>query len=313
LPFQKKILSSGFCWVIALWGFYFLSIPQVKAELQNALVSNSVADSSSYELKLEQGIDAFYKTDWQRAGSIFDELKSARPDDSRAYFFSAMIPFWSYYFGERSQEVANTFLERSRKAITISKNKLESNPRDTTMVLMLSGLYGYQSLVAASEKQYRTAIQSGMTGFKYTRQLLSINSDDPKALIGKGMFYYMVGSVPNGLQWVTNMIGFSGDMEEGFRALEKAAASDSYVSNDAKMILAYLYEREQQPRKALTYLQDLAMKHPQNIIFQYNRARLLEECDQPEEARDIYRQVVSMNTTALQSLKEKSRSRLQNL
>jgi tetratricopeptide (TPR) repeat protein len=258
-------------------------------------------------------LDAFYETDWQQASTIFSELQSARPDDSRAYFFSAMIPFWSYYFGESTQEAANTFLERSQKAITISEKQLEADPRDTTMVLMLSGLYGYQSLVAASENEYRTAIKSGMTGFKFTRQLLSIDSDDPKALIGKGMFYYMVGSVPNGLKWVTNMIGFSGDMQEGFSALEKAAASDSYVSNDAKMILAYLYEREEQPRKALSYLQELTAKHPKNVIFKYNKARLLEKCNRPAEARDTYRQVVSMETVALQSLKEKSRSRLQHL
>ena len=313
MSFQKKILTTGLCWSIILCGLFFLSVPQVQAELSNVQIPSASVDSSSYEQKLEQGIDAFYKTDWQQASVIFDDLQSARPDDSRAYFFSAMIPFWSYYFGESSQKSADIFLERSKKAINISQRQLESNPNDTTMVLMLSGLYGYQSLVAASESQYRTAIQSGMTGFKYTRQLLSIDSNDPKALIGKGMFYYMVGSVPNGLKWVTNMVGFSGDIEEGFKALETAAASDSYVSNDAKMILAYLYEREQQPRKALSYLQDLTATHPQNVIFQYNKARLLEKCNRLAEARDNYRQVMAMETTALQSLKEKSRDRLQNL
>ena len=267
----------------------------------------------SYENKLEQGIDAFYKTDWNQAGQIFEQLQSMVPGDSRAYFFDSMIPFWKYYFGGKSAQAADLFLERSQQAISISQQQLKENPHDTTMVLMLSGLYGYRSLVAASEQQYRTAIQSGMTGFKYTRQLLALDDDAPKALIGKGMFYYMVGSVPNGLQWATNMIGMSADMQKGFDALEQAARSDSYVSNDAQMILAYLYEREKKYRKALVNLETLTQRYPENIIFQYNLARLQEKCNQMSAARTTYRKVLAMDAGQLQSLKEQSRTRLQKL
>lgn len=275
--------------------------------------SNPAADSIAYDQKLQDGIEAFYKANWRRAGDIFNELQEQVPSDARAYFFQAMIPFWKYYFGNNSAQAADRFLKRSQKAIAVSKNQLQANPHDTTMVLMLSGLYGYQSLVAASEQRYRTAIQSGMTGFKYTRQLLSLNADDPKALIGKGMFYYMVGSVPSGLKWVTNMVGMSGNMQQGFKALEKAAESNSYVRNDAKMILTYLYKREKKYAKALTHIKDLTQRYPENIIFQYNHAQLLEECGQIFAARKKYRQVLSIKTDALQALKTKSRNRLQNM
>lgn len=279
----------------------------------SASASELRPDSTSYELKLEDGIEAFYRSDWAKADQLFAELQKQSPDDARAYFFESMIPFWKYYFGDNSAESADRFLEQSQKAIEISQSHLNKNPHDTTMVLMLSGLYGYQSLVAASEKRYKTAIQSGMTGFKYTRQLLSLDADDPKALIGKGMFYYMVGSVPSGLQWVTNMAGMSGDMQEGFKALEQAARSDSYVSNDAKMILAYLYEREEKYQQSLKHLKDLTQRYPENIIFQYNQARLLEKCQQLVEARQKYEQVLTMEVNDLQLLKEKSRNRLQKL
>lgn len=270
-------------------------------------------ESDGYENKLAKGIDAFYRADWEQSTSIFDELQTQAPEDSRAYFFDSMIPFWKYYFGGNSPQMAAKFMERSQKAIEISQNNLAKNPHDTTMVLMLSGLYGYQSLVAASEKQYKTAIQSGITGFKYTRQLLSVNSDDPKALIGKGMFYYMVGSVPNGLQWVTNAVGISGDTEEGLRALEQAARSESYVSNDAKMILAYLYQRENKYEKALPKLEDLTHRYPENIIFQYNLARVYEQCEYLAKARKKYQLVLGMDTVDLPLLKEESKMRLQNL
>jgi len=270
-------------------------------------------DSSSYEQKLEDAINAFYRADWVEAKTVFKELQQEKPDDSRAYFFEAMIPFWKYYFGGRSKQAAEQFLSQSQHAIEISENQLNKNSNDTTMVLMLSGLYGYRSLVAAAEKNYKEALQSGMTGFKYTRQLLALDADDPKALIGKGMFYYMVGSVPNGLKWATNMIGMSADMQEGFDVLEQAAQSDSYVRNDAQMILAYLYEREQQHDKALKHLETLSTRYPGNIIFQYNRARLLEKTNQLDRAREKYQMVTIMDTNVLDILKEKSKERLQKL
>lgn len=279
----------------------------------SASQAKSLADSTSYEQKLQEGIDAFYKSEWDKAQHIFDDLKQQQPDDSRAFFFESMIPFWKYYFGGKSSKDAGEFMSRSQKAIEVSKQQLDRNSSDTTMVLMLSGLYGYQSLVSAAEENYRKALQGGMTGFKYTRQLLSINDDDPKALIGKGIFYYMVGSVPNGLKWVTNIVGMSADMEEGFKVLEQAASSDSYVSNDAKMILAYLYEREEKYARSLAHLEELCERYPENIIFQYNRARLLEKNGQPTLARENYQQVAKMDTNTLQILQQKSEERLQKL
>lgn len=279
----------------------------------DAYVWRPPADTSRYQQKLEIGIDAFYKTHWMKAESIFEELQQESPDDSRAYFFSSMIPFWRYFFGGNSVEAADLFLKRSQKAISISLNQLKENPHDTTMVLMLSGLYGYQSLVAANESRYRTAIESGMTGFRYTRQLLALDADDPRALIGKGVFYYMMGNVPSQLRWMTNMAGLAGNKQQGFDALRQAAESQSYVSNDAKMILAYLYEREDQNEKALQNLRELSRKYPQNIIFQYNMARLLEKCHQPAEAKAKYKEIVSLKSRELQSLKEKSLQRYKKL
>jgi len=282
-------------------------------ELAYSTSPNFLPDSSAYEQSLNNGIQAFYKTNWREAEAIFDDLQEKYPKDSRAYFFSSMIPFWEYYFGENTKQAAHLFLSRSQKAISVSLDELKENPHDTTMVLLLSGLYGYRSLIAASEKQYRTAIQSGMTGFKYTRQLLALHVADSRALIGKGIFFYMMGSIPRELKWMTNMAGLSANKQEGLNLLILAAESRSYVSNDAKMILAYLYEKENRNEKALHQLQKLSKSYPQNIIFQYNLARLLEKCNQLTEAKAKYKEVASLKGDELQILKEKSRKRIRNL
>lgn len=270
-------------------------------------------DTGPYESKLEEGIEAFYQTDWEKASGIFDELQAMNGQDPRAYFFDAMIPFWEYFFGGNSSEAATDFLERSSKAIEISENRLQMSPHDTTMVLMLSGLHGYRSLVAAGEKNYQTAVSSGMTGFTYTRQLLKLDDEDPRALIGKGIFYYMMGTVPKQLRWATNLMGMKGDRQEGYQTLEQAAASESYVSNDARMILSYLYKKEGRFEEALNHIKELCRKYPQNIIFQFHYAELLNSTDRRSEARRAYQAVVELPNTQLSELKSQSRDRLRNL
>ncbi len=276
-------------------------------------IGYSNPDSTSYNQQLSHGIEAFYQSDWKEASAIFEDLQEISPSDARAYFFYSMIPFWQYYFGDQSKAAANLYLERSEKALSVSFKQLENNSRDTTMILMLSGLYGYRSLIAASEENYKTAVSSGLDGFKYTRTLLSLDSSDPKAMIGKGMFYYMMGSVPSHLKWITNMAGISGNTKEGFQALESAARSDSYVRNDAKMILAYLYERENNLSKSLEHLRDLSEDYPENIIFQYNLGRVFERTGKRASAEEKYQLVVDMDTYYLKSLQRKSEERLEVL
>lgn len=270
-------------------------------------------DKSAYEDQLEEGIEAFYQTDWNQANKIFSEIKQKYPEDPTPHFFESMMPFLEYFFIDQSEELANEFLQKSEKAVELSHEKLEESSSDTTMVLMLSGLYGYRGLVAAGQGEHRIALQSGLKGFNYTRQLLSINSNRPDARIGKGMFYYMVGSVPSGMKWATNIFGFNAEIDDGFHELKMAAKSDSYVSNDAKMMLMYLYQKEERFDDALQYANELTTELPNNVIFLFKKADILENIGNNEAAIRAYRTIIDKNNPNLDLITEKSRKKVAEL
>lgn len=270
-------------------------------------------ENNPYEEKLEAGIEAFYQTDWDRANQIFADLKQEKPEDPTPYFFQSMMPFLEYFFVDQSQQLANEFLEKSELAVELSQEKLEDSASDTTMVLMLSGLYGYRGLVAAGQGEHRVALQSGLRGFNYTRKLLSIDSNRPDARIGKGMFYYMVGSVPSGMKWATNIFGFNADIEDGFHELKIAAQSDSYISNDANMMLMYLYQKEGRFEEALQYANTLTEALPNNVIFLYKKADILENLDNREAALRVYRSIIDKNNPELYLITEKSIKKVKEL
>lgn len=261
---------------------------------------------TSNEILLEQGIEAFYDTDWVTSSEIFDKMKINSPEDPRPYFFESMMPFLEYFLVNPTEELADQFLMLSETAVDLSEKRLSSSPNDTTMVLLLSGLHGYRGLVAADQDRHRIALSSGLTGFNYTRQLLSLGGDRPDARIGRGMFYYMIGSIPSGMRWASNMVGLRASIEDGFDELKMAAKSDSYVSNDAKMMLMYLYEKEERYEEALFYANELTEKLPDNVIFLYKKAQIHEQLNNMDMALDVYKEIVLKNNPRLESVTVKS-------
>jgi tetratricopeptide (TPR) repeat protein len=270
------------------------------------------SDATLNEILLD-GIEAYYQTDWVKADILFQKVKDEDPSDPRPYFFEAMMPFLEYFFINQTEELANNFLNKSEIAVEMSNEKLEKSPNDTTMVLLLSGLHGYRGLVAADQNNHRVALSSGLTGFNYTRKLLSINTERADARIGRGMFYYMVGSIPSGMKWAANIVGLNADTEDGFDELKKAAESDTYIRNDALMMLMYLYTREEQYANALQYAEQLSAALPNNVIFLCKKAEIYEQMGDIEKAVSTYKEIVELNNEQLQSVTEISRERIKKL
>lgn len=265
------------------------------------------------EEQLAEGINDFYMTDWSSAKKVFSSIKSRAPEDPRAYFFEAMMPFLEYFFIEQSAELAEDFLEKSEIAITYSSEKLDASPNDTTMVLLLSGLHGYRGLVAADQNNHRVALSSGLTGFNFTRKLLSMDTERADARIGRGMFYYMVGSIPSGMRWAANIVGLKADVEDGFNELKIAAESDNYISNDALMMLMYLYHKENNLDQAIIYAEKLTDELPENIIFLYKKAEIYEDNGDINKAINTYSNIIEMDNSDVRGVTVKSKERLGNL
>lgn len=278
-----------------------------------SVVNVSDVGSASYEYQLENAIESFYQADWDDTRRILSELQLSNRNDLRLQFFEAMIPFWSYFFGGNNPSDADKFLQQSATAIEMGDRILAASPQDTSVILLMGGLHGYRSLVAASERKYRTAISSGITGYSFTKVLLQMDDDDPNTLMGQGVFEYMMGSVPREARWITRLAGISGNMQEGFDILERAAASSGYIRNDAAMFLAYFYEQQGQLDQARRHLQNLADRYPDNIIFTYNLARILEMQGSTAQAMELYEQVASVVQTPLANLPVRSADRLETL
>ena len=262
---------------------------------------------------LELGIEAFYQADWDEAQAVFEELRNRDASDLRPWFFEAMVPFWKYFFAGQDSEMAREFLDWSGKAVEVGDRRLSNVPGDTTAILMMGGLHGYRGLVAASEREFRTAMRSGAAGYSFTRKLMQMSSENPDALIGQGVYHYMVGTIPDGARWLTNMAGLRGDKLTGFSKLEEAAERNSHTRTDARMILTYLYHQEEKYEDALRVSSLLVDDWPENEIFRYYYAISLEKTGRNDEAADQFRIVEASEHADLDKLRKESRERRDTL
>ncbi|MDI6400896.1 hypothetical protein QLX67_02725 [Balneolaceae bacterium ANBcel3] len=258
------------------------------SENKNVELREEGMKSETYEYVLERGVQLFYQGKWTQAGTIFSELADANDDDIRPAFFRSMPSFWTYFFTGQSPHAANEFLSYSQKALNTGEKQLRSTPGDTTSILMMGGLYGYRALIAASEKKYRIAVQSGVGGFSYTRRLLAMDQNHMDALIGQGVFQYMMGTVPREIQWATRLAGMSGDREKGLEMLEKVAASETPTRTDARMILAYIYKEEQKYDDMIRLTRNLISEWPENPVFLFYHAKAQEKIGYRDEAKKTY-------------------------
>jgi len=278
--------------------------------LESTRVRLFVDESRAWNRLLPVTIQSFYKADWDRTRLSLTDLKRIDKNDPMPYFMEAMIPFWAYFFGGMDSKNAIEFLDLSEIAIKITEKKLEIAPEDTSSILLLSGLHGYRSLVAAQEKKYGIAMSSGATGYGYTKSLMKMDNDNPNTLMGQGVFHYMVGSIPSEVKWMARLAGLTGDKQQGFMLLERAAESDSHVSNDARMFLAYLYNRDGEFTKAHHHLNILVNEYPTNPIFHFNLGLIHEALGDAESAQMAYSKVVSIGSKDLAELTRLSKDRL---
>ncbi|MEX2585474.1 MAG: tetratricopeptide repeat protein [Balneolaceae bacterium] len=266
-----------------------------------------------YEEVMNAGLEAFYRTRWETAEACFERLHRLNSLDPRGLFFSSMIPFWNYYFAGREPEIADHFMEQSERAILLAEERLEERDEDLYLISLLSALYGYQSLVASEEGRIRRALQSGRTGYKYTQQILAMKDDRPELEIGRGIFHYMIGSIPGSLRWLVSLFGLNGSREEGLDHLERAAGSNSYVRFDAMMVLSRIYAKEEKYELAQDYAEKLVRERDENIIFQYLYADLLKTNGQETEALVVYRKIAEMEPGRLGLLVERSLNRIEEI
>jgi hypothetical protein len=262
--------------------------PNQQASVKSAQPSTAMA-ADPVPAMLDNGFHKLYGLDFNGAREEFQAYQKARPNDpmgkaaeAASYLFQEFDAkgiltsdfflnderFFKGLEGDPRANANAPFLNANSAARTLAKSQLQTNPRDTNAMLVLTMADGMESdYDQVIEKKQLPAVSLTKQAENEASQLLAIDPNLKDAYVALGAGHYIVGCLPGVKRAFLWFGGIHGDKEKGMEEMKNAVAQGHYLQPFAKILLALAYRREHQSKLACPLLASLTEQFPSNPLF----------------------------------------------
>jgi len=165
-------------------------------------------------------------------------------------------------------EQQNQFHEALNRAMSLSQEKLASDPNDAGALYSSGVSYGLRANYSfVVKKAWRDALKDATAARKAHARLTELDPSFIDAELTQGVNDYIVGSLPFQWKMLGFLAGFHGDKQRGMRTLKKVGEEGRMNRVDAMVLLAALYLREKRPGDAIPVLTELTQEFPKNPLL----------------------------------------------
>lgn len=155
------------------------------------------------------------------------------------------------------------------KAQAVAEERLKSDSTDQEAMYWAGVTHGTRATYHfALRKEYKPALHEATEAYNYHRDLLKLNPHYVDAYLIVGMNNYIVGSLPWYIKVFAALTGRHGNRAEGLQQMKLAEQEGHYAREDARLMLAVVYQREKRYAEALTLYQEMARSHARNYLLQ---------------------------------------------
>ena len=262
------------------------------------IISASVLQSQDFgkvHKLITEGINSIYEIDFPTALSKFQEAKSTAPNDLRGPFFESTVYFWKALFTKNRNDY-ETYLNLSDKIIEKCSGAVDKNENDLDAQFYMGWTYTLRAFILYYiDKNVLKAASDIKDGNKALVYVVEKNSAYYDAYLGLGIYNYIISFIPRKLQWLTSLLGFSGDRDEGKRQLMLASEKGTYTTTEAKFYLTLLAWREENYTLAEDYASQLTGAYPKSPVTWMLWGLLLSQQDKMQEAVNAYEKSLEYN------------------
>ena len=199
---------------------------------------------------------------------------------------------------EISQNDKQRFQYCIDQAIKISEAELSRNPNDLDALWGVSVAHGLRSnYLFLVEKSWMDSLHEATAARKANARIRELDPKDVDARLVFGLNEYVVGSLPFYMRALGFLGGFHGDKADGIRQLEMVAAQGTRNRYDAQVLLAAIYRRERDPRKALPLLNELANRFPRNHLFRLEQVQMYSDTGDKQNALRVLAEVENLRAS----------------
>ena len=247
----------------------------------------------------DEGFRLLYELQFKQARTRFLAWQQTHPEDELGYAWLAA----SYLFEELYEQGALTsefFLDDERllggirgrpdtqrgsafraavmRAEELARRRLRTNSTDSdalfTLTITTGMLADYTGLV---ERRQLESLKLTREAERYAETLLTVKPNAVDAYVTLGAANYIIGSLPAHKRFFLWLGGIHGDRLRGVMQLQMAAMEGHYLRPFAKILLALVARRENEPELALKLLEELNGEFPGNPLFRRELALLKEK------------------------------------
>ena len=247
----------------------------------------------------DEGFRLLYELQFKQARTRFLAWQETHPEDELGYAWLAA----SYLFEELYEQGVLTsefFLDDERllggirgrpdtqrgsafraavmRAEELARRRLRTNSTDSdalfTLTITTGMLADYTGLV---ERRQLESLKLTREAERYAETLLTVKPNAVDAYVTLGAANYIIGSLPAHKRFFLWLGGIHGDRLRGVMQLQMAAMEGHYLRPFAKILLALVARRENEPELALKLLEELNGEFPGNPLFRRELALLKEK------------------------------------
>lgn len=261
------------------------------------LVSSGVKsqDYGNIHQLITEGINSVFEIDFPAALSKFQEAKKQAPNDLRGPFFESTVYFWKCLFSKNRNDYEQ-YLTLSDVLIKKCEDVTDKNENDLDAQFYKGWSYTMKAVAEyMMDRKMLAAASDAKDGNKSLQYVVEKNPNYYDAYMGLGIFNYMTSMIPRKLQWLTGILGFSGDRETGRKQLEMASEKGLYTNTEAKFYLTLLSWREENYTSAEGYANQLKDAHPNSPAIWMLWGLLLTQQDKMTEAIGAYEKALALN------------------
>ncbi len=229
-----------------------------------------------------EGLDHLYHARTEEAAAAFERIRARNPKSPAADFLHGGIAWHELttgpegWAGEGPAE--KRFFQRMDAAIALGEAALERDPGDVSARFFTGGAYGYEARYLALQEKWWDAYRTGRKGLKHLERAAADapSLDDP--YLGLGIYHYYADVIPSVLKVLAGIVGLGGDRERGLAEIRRALRGGQLVGTEAAFFLAEIHTSfEEDHWTALGYARALRDRYPENELFTWLHARVLDE------------------------------------
>lgn len=241
-------------------------------------------EAQSCEQLYKLAVEKYHSEEFDAALRIAKQIRQQYPKEP-AGVFALLGTYQSIRSNYRVKHFEDEFDALLDPAIELSQEAVKRDKNDPRNYFYLGSAYGFRSMYYSQRNEWLAAFRDGMQISRNFKMALNIDPEFYDAYYGLGLYNYWMGAKSGVLRYLP----FADDSrEEGIEQIKLAIEKADFINVDAMYGLNMAYFNEGEYEKALTLLDTLIQKYPQNPTLHYRRGRCLQKLGRWQEARESF-------------------------